>query len=229
MPHQETHVHTILEAIQSGDATSDDFAHLELPESYRAVTVHKDEVDMFEGLAAEGEGPPQVAARRGGRPPRARPGRGVRRGDGLGDQLQHRVDLDLRARLHLRLPRALRPPLRPHQAPRPALPRRRLRPGRRRAQDRPRRHEVEARHRGRRALPLGRARGLRRPRRHDDGPAAADLGLRDQLRRPGHHRAGQVQPADAQARPPHLGGGRLPRPGQLHRLPPARLARTAAT
>ena len=39
--------------------------------------------------------------------------------------------------------------------------------------------------RGRRALPLGRARGPRRPRRHDARPAAADLGLRDQLRRPG--------------------------------------------
>ena len=43
------------------------------------------------------------------------------------------------------------------------------------------------------------------------------------------HRAGQVQPADAQARPPDLGGGRLPRAGQLHGVPPAGLARTAAT
>ena len=31
--------------------TPEDFANLALPESYRAVTVHKDEVDMFEGLA----------------------------------------------------------------------------------------------------------------------------------------------------------------------------------
>ena len=75
--------------------------------------------------------------------------------------------------------------------------------------------------RGRRALPLGRAREPRRPQRHDARPRAADLGLRDQLRRPRRHRAGQVQPADAQARAPHLGGGRLPRPGELHRLPPA--------
>lgn len=50
-------MHTILEAIQSGDASSDDFAHLELPESYRAVTVHKDEVDMFEGLASRDKDP----------------------------------------------------------------------------------------------------------------------------------------------------------------------------
>ena len=89
--------------------------------------------------------------------------------------------------------------------------------------DRPRRHQVEARQRGRRALPLGRARGRRRPQRHDARPAAADLGLRDQLRRPGRTRAGQGQPADAQARPPDLGGGGLPRAGQLHGLPPARL------
>ena len=85
----------------------------------------------------------------------------------------------------------------------------------------PGRDEVEGRRRGRRALPVGRARGPAGPRRHDDGPAAAHLGLRDQLRRPGRAGAGQVQPADAQGRAPDLGGGRLPRPGQLHRLPPA--------
>ncbi|MFF0228575.1 crotonyl-CoA carboxylase/reductase, partial [Streptomyces sp. NPDC004629] len=41
----------ILAAIQSSDATSADFAALPLPESYRAITVHKDETDMFDGLA----------------------------------------------------------------------------------------------------------------------------------------------------------------------------------
>ncbi len=73
MPHQETPVQNILEAIQSGNATSEDFASLELPESYRAAFVKKDEVDMFEGLAAQGEGPAQVAARRRRRAARARP------------------------------------------------------------------------------------------------------------------------------------------------------------
>ena len=91
------------------------------------------------------------------------------------------------------------------------------------------RAHLEARRRGRRALPLGRAGEPRRPQRHDARPRAADLGLRDQLRRPGRHRAGQVQPADAQARPPDLGGGRLPRPGQLHGLPPAGQPATAPT
>ena len=44
-----------------------------------------------------------------------------------------------------------------HQAPRPALPRGRLRPVRRRPRRRPRRHQVEGRRRRRRALPVGRA------------------------------------------------------------------------
>ena len=68
-----------------------------------------------------------------------------------------------------------------------------------------------------------RAGGPRRPQRHDARPRAADLGLRDQLRRARRARAGQVQPADAQARAPDLGGGRLPGAGQLHRVPPAGL------
>jgi hypothetical protein len=43
-------VHHILDAIMAGDASTEGFVNLELPESYRAVTVHKDEVDEFEGL-----------------------------------------------------------------------------------------------------------------------------------------------------------------------------------
>ena len=47
----------ILDAIQSGTATSADFAALELPESYRAAFVKKEEVDMFEGLTAKEKDP----------------------------------------------------------------------------------------------------------------------------------------------------------------------------
>jgi crotonyl-CoA reductase len=50
-------VQPILDAIQSGDASPEDFASLELPESYRAATVHKDEVDMFEGLPSKEKDP----------------------------------------------------------------------------------------------------------------------------------------------------------------------------
>ncbi|HEV2796342.1 MAG TPA: crotonyl-CoA carboxylase/reductase, partial [Nocardioides sp.] len=52
-------MHTILEAIQSDSATSEDFASLELPESYRAAFVKKEEVDMFEGLPAKEKDPRQ--------------------------------------------------------------------------------------------------------------------------------------------------------------------------
>ena len=47
----------ILDAILAGDTTSEEYAALELPESYRAVTVHKDEVDMFEGLDSRDKDP----------------------------------------------------------------------------------------------------------------------------------------------------------------------------
>ena len=179
---------------------------------------------MFEGLAAKDKDPRKSLHVEDVALPELGPGEALRRGDGLGDQLQHRVDLDLRAGLDVRLPGALRAALAarpsattcPTTWSAPTCPASCCRPA-------PGVHEVGARHRGRRALPVGRARGARRPQRHDARPGAADLGLRDQLRRPGPHRAGQVQPADAQARPPHLGGGRLPRAGQLHGVPPAGL------
>src|SRR3954453_2681493 len=47
----------ILDAIQASDTAPEDFANLELPESYRAATVHKDEVDMFEGIASKEKDP----------------------------------------------------------------------------------------------------------------------------------------------------------------------------
>lgn len=46
----------ILDAIVA-EASSEDFANLALPESYRAVTVHKDEVNMFEGLSSKEKDP----------------------------------------------------------------------------------------------------------------------------------------------------------------------------
>ena len=64
-------------------------------------------------------------------------------------------------------------------------------------------------------------------RRHDARPGAADLGIRDQLRRARGAGAGEVQPADAEAGAPDLGGGRRPWPGELHGLPAVGLATTA--
>jgi crotonyl-CoA reductase len=47
----------ILEAILAGDTSAAEYASLPLPESYRAVTVHKDEVGVFEGLASRDKDP----------------------------------------------------------------------------------------------------------------------------------------------------------------------------
>ncbi len=47
----------IRDAILSGDRTEQTYAALPLPESYRGVTVHKDEVDLFEGLETRDKDP----------------------------------------------------------------------------------------------------------------------------------------------------------------------------
>ena len=47
----------IRDAIVAGDTPPEAFASLEIPESYRAVTVRKDETDMFEGLDAADKDP----------------------------------------------------------------------------------------------------------------------------------------------------------------------------
>ncbi|HEY3529929.1 MAG TPA: crotonyl-CoA carboxylase/reductase [Nocardioides sp.] len=47
----------ILEAITSGTATAEDFAALEVPTSYRAAIVRKDEVDLFDGMDSKEKDP----------------------------------------------------------------------------------------------------------------------------------------------------------------------------
>ncbi|HYJ77144.1 MAG TPA: crotonyl-CoA carboxylase/reductase, partial [Actinomycetes bacterium] len=49
----------ILETILSAEATPADFSALPVPEHYRGVTVHKDEVAMFEGRASRDKDPRQ--------------------------------------------------------------------------------------------------------------------------------------------------------------------------
>ena len=41
----------IRDAIMAGDTSAEEFANLEIPETYRGITVHKDEQDMFAGLS----------------------------------------------------------------------------------------------------------------------------------------------------------------------------------
>jgi len=50
-------VKEILEAILAGDTPPEAFATLPLPESYRAITVHKDETAIFDGLASRDKDP----------------------------------------------------------------------------------------------------------------------------------------------------------------------------
>jgi crotonyl-CoA reductase len=50
-------VQKILDAILSGSATPEDYAALEIPASYRAITVHQDETGMFEGLPSREKDP----------------------------------------------------------------------------------------------------------------------------------------------------------------------------
>ncbi len=47
----------ILEAILAGDTSSEEYASLDLPESYRAATVRKEDVDMFEGVESRDKDP----------------------------------------------------------------------------------------------------------------------------------------------------------------------------
>ena len=85
---------------------------------------------MFDGVASEDKDPTQVHRRRRGAAARARARRGLRRGHGVVDQLQHGVDVDLRADVHVRVPRPARPRVGLGAAPRARPPRARL--GRRR-------------------------------------------------------------------------------------------------
>lgn len=47
----------ILDAILAPDTTAADFAALRLPESYRAVTIHKDESEMFADVPSREKDP----------------------------------------------------------------------------------------------------------------------------------------------------------------------------
>src|SRR5690349_638649 len=55
--HAGADVQHILDAILAGDSAAADFAALEIPDHYRAATVHKDEVEMFEGVMTREKDP----------------------------------------------------------------------------------------------------------------------------------------------------------------------------
>ena len=47
----------ILDAILAGETSAEAYADLEIPDHYRAVTVHKDETEMFDGVATRDKDP----------------------------------------------------------------------------------------------------------------------------------------------------------------------------
>ena len=47
----------ILDAIQAGDTPGEEFATIEIPETYKGITVHKDEVDMFADMPTKEKDP----------------------------------------------------------------------------------------------------------------------------------------------------------------------------
>ena len=47
----------ILDAIMAGDTPKEEFGNLALPESYKAITVHKDEADMFADMPTREKDP----------------------------------------------------------------------------------------------------------------------------------------------------------------------------
>ena len=100
---------------------------------------------------------------------------------GVGDQLQYRVDIDLRAPVHLLVPRALRPGKRARSPARSRLSHRWVRRRRRCVADRSRGHPLEGGRRGNRSLQLRRPGGARGSQRFNDRSKPAHLGLREQL------------------------------------------------
>ena len=105
LPAEETTMQAIREAILSGERDAGDLRRrCRSRRRYRAVTVHRDEEEMFAGLASRDKDPRKSLHVEEVAGPRARPRRGARRRDGQRDQLQHRLDLDLRAGLDVHLP-----------------------------------------------------------------------------------------------------------------------------
>ena len=156
-PVMSTEIDAIRTAIVEG-ATAD-IGALPLPEAVRGALVRADEQEMFAGLPVGAEGSPEVDPRRGVPAPRAGTRRGVRGGDGQLDQLQHGVDVDLRAPADLRVPEATGPGERVGRAPRPAVPRDGQRRLGCRAAHRFRGAQLEGRRQGHRALQLRRRPG----------------------------------------------------------------------
>ena len=212
----------VLRAIDAG-ASSEEFAAIELPDSYTAVALHAEDAETL-GKLPRAEKRPSPAMHVEDVPvPEIAPDEVL-----IATMASSMNFNTVWSAIFEPVPTfAFLSPLRQGarplgQAPRPAVPRRRLRRRRRRAAHRLRRVEVEARRPRRRAPERRRARGSAGPRRHDPRPRPARLGLRVQLRRARRGVPREGRPADAEGGAPDVGGGGLDAAHQLHRLPHAR-------
>ena len=214
----------IREAILSGDRSPQTYAGIEVPSSYRAATVHRDEVEMFAGMATRDKDPRRSLHVEQVPTPELAPGEALVAV--MASAINYNTvwtsifepvsTFSFLERYGRTSEFAKRHDL-PYHVVGSDLSGVVLRTGPGVTKWKPG-TEVVAHCL---SVELEDAAG---PRRHDDGPAAADLGLRDELRRPRRARHRQGQPAHAQAHPPHLGGGGIPRARQLDGLPAADLA-----
>ncbi len=120
-------------------------ADVDIPSTYRGVVVRAEDAAMFDGLDSRDKDPRKSLQLMDVPTPALGPGEALIVGDGERGQLQHRVDIDLRAGVHVQVPQEVRQEFGPGPQARPAVPRGRLRRGRCRAADRSRRHEMAAR------------------------------------------------------------------------------------
>ena len=127
---------------------------------------------MFEGVDSADKDPRKSLHVERGAAARAGPRRGLRGGDGLLHQLQHGVDVDLRAAAHLRVPRPAGQGERLGRPPRPRLPRGRLRRLGRGAAHRLGGAQLEGR--ATRSPSTATTSTTRTPRAHDDSMLAAN-------------------------------------------------------
>ena len=217
----------IRDAILSGDRSQETYAGLAIPASYRAVTVHKDEVEMFEGLASRDKDPrkslhvdevpvPSLPpARRWWRSWRA-PSTTTPSGPRSSSRSRPSASSSATAAPRrtpsaTTCPTTSSAPTSPAWCCGPAPASTKWKPG----------QEVVAHCL---SVELESADG------HNDtmlDPEQRIWGFETNFGGLAELAIVKSQPADAQARPPDVGGGCLPRPGEQHGLPPARSRATA--
>ncbi len=116
-----TEIAAIRDAILRG-APGEEIGALPLPATVRGALVKADEQEMFDGLDSADKDPRKSIHVEEFPLPELAPDEAFVGRHGVGDQLQHGVDVDLRAAPDLRLPEAPRARERVGETARPAVP-----------------------------------------------------------------------------------------------------------